>query len=409
MALSDTAIRSAKPGEKTRKMYDSGGLYLEVPKSGQKRWRFRYRWMGKARLLSLGTYPCVPLKKARERRDELRRLIDDGVDPSEYRRAQKAARYVAAANSFEVVGREWISSHLEKRSESHRKKVVGRLERDIFPYLGRRPISEITAPEILTVVRRVEARGVLETAHRCLQHIGQIMRYGISTGRTTVDPTQSLRGALPPTTTKHMAAPTDPEHVGQILRMLDAHQGSPVVDAAMRLLPLLFVRPGELRTMRWEDVDIESAEWRFTTSKTKTPHLVPLSHKALDILEELYPLTGHLPGGWVFTGGRSPRNPMSDAAINAAYRRLGIDTANELTGHGWRAVARTLLHEHLGYPPEVIEQQLAHAVPDALGRSYNRTRFVEHRRKMMQDWADLLDSLRDNKGKVIYGRFSRAV
>jgi integrase len=197
-----------------------------------------------------------------------------------------------------------------------------------------------------------------------------------------------------------MAAPTDPEKVAEVLRMVDAFAGGPVVGAALRLLPLLFVRPGELRTMRWEQIDFEAKEWRYTTSKTKTEHLVPLSKQALAILEDLRPLTGHLPGGWVFPGGRSPKNAMSDAAINAAYRRLGIDTRNELTGHGWRACARTLLHEQLGYVPEIIEHQLAHAVPDALGRAYNRTRFIEQRKKMMQAWADYLDRLREG-AKVV--------
>jgi len=400
MPLTDPAIRNAKPTEKTQKLFDGGGLYLEVAPSGGKWWRLKYRFVGKEKRLSLGTYPDVTLKEARERRDSARKLLSDGIDPSAHRKSKKAAQVVLSANTFEAIGREWISRHMSKKAASHCNKVTRRLEREAFPYLGKCPISEITAPEILAVVRRIEARNHLETAHRVLQHIGQVIRYAVATGRAESDPTQALRGALPSATVKHMAAPTDPDKVAEVLRMVDAFAGGPVVGAALRLLPLLFVRPGELRTMRWEQIDFESKEWRYTTSKTKTEHLVPLSKQALAILEDLQPLTGHLPGGWVFPGGRSPKNAMSDAAINAAYRRLGIDTRNELTGHGWRACARTLLHEQLGYVPEIIEHQLAHAVPDALGRAYNRTRFIEQRKKMMQAWADYLDRLREG-AKVV--------
>lgn len=393
MPLTDPTVRNAKPTGKTRKLFDGGGLYLEVAPSGGKWWRLKYRFAGKEKRLSLGTYPQVSLKEARERRDGARKLLVDGIDPSAHRKAKKATQVELATNTFEAIGREWIGRHLSKKSIAHRDKVTRRLEREVFPYLGKRPISEITAPEILAVVRRVEARNHLETAHRALQHIGQVIRYAVATGRAESDPTQTLRGALPPATVKHMAAPTEPEQVAEMLRMAEAFAGSPVVSAALRLLPLLFVRPGELRTMRWEQIDLKAREWRYTTSKTKTEHLVPLSKQAIAILEDIRPLTEHLPGGWVFPGGRSSKNAMSDAAINAAYRRLGIDTRNELTGHGWRACARTLLHEQLGYAPEIIEHQLAHAVSDALGRAYNRTRFIEQRKEMMQTWADYLDAL----------------
>ncbi len=397
MPLTDTTVRNAKPADKSRKLFDKGGLYVEVAPSGGKWWRLKYRFAGKEKRLSLGTYPEVTLKEARERRDDARKLLGDGIDPSAQRKALKAAQVELGTNTFEAVGREWISRHLSTKAATHRDKVIRRLEREAFPYLGKRPISDITAPEILTVVRRIEARNHLETAHRVLQHIGQVIRYAIATARAELDPTQALRGALPTATVKHMAAPTDAGKVGELLRMVDAFAGGPVVSAALRLLPLLFVRPGELRTMRWEHIDFEAKEWRYTTSKTKTEHLVPLAKQAIVILEDLHPITGHLPGGWVFPGGRTPKNAMSDAAINAAYRRLGIDTRNELTGHGWRACARTLLHEQLGYVPEVIEHQLAHTVPDALGRAYNRTRFLEERKKMMQAWADHLDELRKEK------------
>jgi len=393
MPLTDTAIRNAKPGPKPARLFDGGGLYLEVAPSGGKWWRLKYRIDGKEKRISLGVYPDVGLKEARERRDAARKMLASGIDPGAKRKAEKAARAALAADSFEVVAREWFERHLAGKAAGHRDKVVRRLERDVFPHLGTRPVAEIKAPEILAVARRIEARA-LETAHRALQNIGQVIRYAIATGRAEYDPTPSLRGALAPWKPEHMPAPTDPAKVGEILRSLDAFSGGPVVGAALRLLPLLFVRPGELRTMRWDEVDLDAAEWRYTTSKTKTDHLVPLSRQAVAILEELRPLTAHISGGWVFPGGRSPKTPMSNMAINAAYRRLGIDTRNELTGHGWRACARTLLHEQLGFPPEVIEHQLAHRVPDALGRAYNRTRFIKERRKMMQEWADYLDNLR---------------
>ena len=394
MPLTDTAIRNAKPGPKPARLFDGGGLYLEVAPSGGKWWRLKYRIDGKEKRLSLGVYPDVGLKEARDRRDDARKLLAAGIDPTAQRKAEKATRAELAPDTFEAVAREWFSRHLEAKAPGHRDKVVRRLERDVFPHLGSRPVAEIKAPEILAVVRRIEARNVLETAHRALQNIGQVIRYAVATGRADSDPTQSLRGALAPWKPQHMAAPTDPAKVGEILRSLDAFSGGPVVGAALRLLPLMFVRPGELRTMRWDQIDVEAKEWRYTVSKTKTDHLVPLSRQALAILEALRPLTEHLPGGWVFPGGRSPKSPMSNMAINAAYRRMGIDTRNELTGHGWRAVARTLLHENLNYPPEIIEHQLAHAVPDTLGRAYNRTRFIAERRKMMQAWADYLDTLK---------------
>ena len=394
MALTDTAVRNSKPSEKAQRLFDGGGLYLEVSPSGGKWWRLKYRFAGREKRLSLGTYPDVSLKDARVRRDDARKRLSDGIDPSAHRKARQAAQAETSGNTFEAIGREWIARHLTKKSSTHHDKVARRIEREVFPYLGKCPVSEISAPEILRVLRRIEARNHLETAHRVMQHIGQVIRYAVATGRADSDPTLALRGALPPATVKHMAAPTEPKEVAELLRMLDAFAGGPVVGAALRLLPLLFVRPGELRTMQWEQIDFKAKEWRYTTSKTQTEHLVPLSKQAIAILEELHPLTGHLVGGWVFPGGRSPKSAMSNAAINAAYRRLGIDTRNELTGHGWRACARTLLHEQLKYQPEVIEHQLAHAVPDALGRAYNRTRFIDDRREMMQKWADYLDRLK---------------
>ncbi len=408
MKLKDLDVRNAHPRERAYKLADGFGLYLEVTPSGGKLWRLKYRFLGAEKRLALGAYPLVSLKDARAKRDEAKRLLADGQDPGAVRQAEKARSLELAANSFEAVAREWIARHLDAKAPGHRDKVVRRLERDVFPYLGRRPVADITAPDILTVLRRIENRGVLETAHRAQQNIGQVIRYAIATGRAVNDPTQSLRGALPAYVPRHMAAPADdPQAVGAILRSLDAFKGGPIVAPAIKLLPLLFCRPGELRAMRWEQIDLEHAQWRYMVSKTKTDHLVPLSRQAVAILQDLHPLTGHLPGGWVFPGARSPMRPMSDAAINAAYRRLGIDTQNELTGHGWRAVARTILHERLNYDPAVIEHQLAHAVPDALGTSYNRTKFLDKRTAMMQAWADYLDRLKTGAEVIPLRRAAR--
>ncbi len=396
MALKDTAIRNAKPKDKLYRLRVDEGLYIEVTPQGKKLWRFRYKkpMTGKYSMAALGSYPVVTLKAAKAERDKCLELLAMDIDPIEYRKEQQQKKKLAAANTFQAVAEDWKEQHLARMSPAHLKRTWSIVERCILPYLGNQRIAEITAPEILKMARVHEKRGTIETARRAIQTCGQIFRHGIVIGACLTDPTPALKGAIQTHTKKHMAATTDPLEVGGYLRAFDSFRGTPVVAVAIRLLPLLFCRPGELRTMRWKDIDHDAGEWRYTASKTDTDHLVPLSKQALALLEELYPLTAHLPGGWVFIGGRSPLRPMSEAAINAAYRRLGIDTKTELTGHGWRAVARTLLHEKLGYPPEVIEHQLAHAVPDTLGRAYNRTRFIEQRREMMQAWADYLDSLK---------------
>ncbi len=397
MPLTDTTIRNTKPGEKAVKLTDEKGLYLLVHPNGSRYWRWRYRFAGKEKLLALGVYPDVALKRAREKRDEARALLAGGTDPGAARQTEKLRQHQLAAESFEAVAREWFERHLASKAESHRDKVTRRLERDVFPFLGRRPIVEIKAPDVLAVARRVENRGALDTAHRVVQNVGEVFRYAVATGRAEVDPTPSLRGALPPVKHTHYAAPTDdPAAVGAILRMFDALTGYPQVIAAVRLLPLVVCRPGELRVMRWEDVDLDGAEWRYRVTKTGIDHIIPLSRQALEILRELQPLTGHLRGGWVFPGGRSPLKPISEAAINASMRRLGVDTQDELTGHGWRALLRTFGHERLGMKPEVIETHIAHKAPDAsgLGNAYARMRFLDERRAMMQRWSDYLDQLK---------------
>lgn len=397
MALTDVVIRTTKPGARQRKISDEKGLYLLVHPNGGRYWQMKYRHAGKERTLSFGTYPDVSLADARKRRDEARAMLAHDVDPGEVKRANRLRQRQEAASSFEAVAREWFDRHLAGKAPSHRDKVVRRLERDVFPYIGHRPIADIKAPEVLEVARRVERRGAVDTAHRVIQNIGEVCRYGIATGRAESDPTPALRGALPAVRHKHYPAPTDdPSAVGGILRMFDALTGQPQVIAAVRLLPLLVCRPGELRTMRWEAVDLGDAVWSYRVTKTGVDHIIPLSTQAVSILRELYPLTGHLPGGWVFVGGRSPMKPISDAAINAAMQRLGIDTKAELTGHGWRALLRTFGHERLGMRPEVIETHIAHKAPDAsrLGNAYARMRFIDERRKMMQQWSDYLDQLR---------------
>lgn len=399
MALTDTAIKAAKPADKPVKMTDGDGLYLLIHPNGGKWWRFDYRFDGKRKTLSMGVYPEVSLRDARDRRDDARRKIANQIDPGEHRKANKNARADAVANSFETVAREWFSKMLATWTPDHADKIIKRLERDVFPWMGDKPIADLTAPAVLTTIRRIEARGRLETAHRALQNCGQVFRYAVATGRAERDPTGDLRGALPPTREKHMAAITDPMEVGALLRAIDAFRGTLIVQSALKLSALVFVRPGELRQAEWAEIDLDKGEWNIPASRMKgwarkgitTPHLVPLAPQAVAILRDLQPLTGR--GVHVFAG-RDPKKPMSNSAVNAALRRMGYDTKTEMTGHGFRAMARTILHEELGVDREAIEHQLAHAVPDAMGTAYNRTKFIDKRRVMMQRWADYLEKLK---------------
>ncbi len=391
MPLTDAAARNAKPAAKTVRMFDRDGLYLEISPRGGKWWRLKYRYAGKEKRVSLGVYPEVNLKKARARTIDARQLLDAGVDPSENRRAAKAAQVEGAANSFEVVTREWIDQQMKSWVRGHGERILTRFERDIFPWIGARPIADLTAPELLTTVRRIEKRGALETAHRALGNCGQVFRYAIATGRAKRDPTGDLRGALPAVRPTHFAAITDPKRVGALMRAIDGYEGSLTVRCALRLAPLVFVRPGELRHAEWTAMDLDGGEWRYTVTKTNTPHVVPLSSQAVAILRELKPLTGR--GRYVFSSARSSQRPMSDNAILAAMRRMGI-AKDEMSGHGFRAMARTILDEVLGFRPDFIEHQLAHAVRDPNGRAYNRTAHLAERRKMMQAWADYLDKLK---------------
>lgn len=391
MALTDVAVRNAKFDTKPRKLQDEKSLYLLLNGAG-KYWRWNYRFGGKRKTLALGIYPDTSLAKAREKRDEARRLLADGIDPGLHRKLAKAAITQSAANSFEAVAREWFAKHSPNWAAGHADKIIARLENDLFPWIGSRPIAEIKAPELLVCLRRIEQRGAVDTAHRAQQNASQVFRYAIATGRAERDISADLRGALPPAKSGHFAAIVEPDKVGDLLRAMDEVHAGFIVKCALRLAPLLFVRPGELRTMRWDEVDFDKAEWRYIVTKTKTEHLVPLAPQAIAILRELHPLTGH--GSYVFPGARRNGTPMSGGAVNVALRRAGYSTREEQTGHGFRAMARTILHEQLGIEPAVIEHQLAHRVPDSLGTSYNRTKFLGQRKVMMNRWADYLDKIK---------------
>ncbi|MGH8142666.1 MAG: tyrosine-type recombinase/integrase [Steroidobacteraceae bacterium] len=395
MPLTDVAVRAARPSDKTLRLFDGGGLYLEVATSGSRYWRWKYRYAEREKRLALGVYPEVGLKLARERRDEARRLLAAGVDPSAARKAQRASRAAAAGNTFEVLAREWFETNKATWVPEHADKIWHRIEKNLLPWLGLRPMSEITPPELLGVLRKAESRGKRETARRSRQIAGKIFRYAVASGRAERDPSQDLRGALAAPVARHLAAITDPKQVGPLLLAIDGYVGTPVVSAALRLAPLVFVRPGELRQARWAEFDLDVAQWSIPAERMKMrqPHIVPLSTQAVAVLRDLKPHTGNFE--FVFPSARSPCRSMSNNAVNAALRCMGIDHET-MCGHGFRAMARTILDEVLKYRVDVIEQQLAHAVRDPNGRAYNRTTHLEARKEMMQGWADYLDRLRAN-------------
>jgi len=398
MPLTDTAIRSAKPRAKAYKLSDSGGLYLEVRPTGSKWWRWKYRYGGKEKRLSMGVYPDVRLKAAREKRDSARQQLAAGIDPGQARKAEKLSR--AGAESFEAIAREWHTKYASTWVASHRDRILRRLEKDIFPWLGKRPMAEIKAPDVLSVLRRIESRGAQETAHRAMQNCGQVFRYAVATGRAERDPTGDLRGALPPAKEKHHASITDPKRIGELLRAIDAYEGNIITRCALRLAPLVFVRPGELRQAQWSEIDFEKAEWRIPghRMKMREVHIVPLSCQAIEVLREIEPLTNReiatKPNAsrFVFPSLRSADRSMSNNAILAALRRMGY-AKGEMTGHGFRSMASTLLHEQ-GWNHQVIERQLAHAERNAVSAAYNFAEHLPERRKMMQAWADHLDVLK---------------
>jgi len=397
MSLTNIKIKNAKPrikpdGSTTTKPYrlsDEKGLYLEVAPNGGKWWRLKYRIGGKEKRLSLGVYPDVSLKDARERRDEFRKQIADGIDPSHTRKAEKQS--IGDQHSFETIAREWHTKFSANWTEDHAARTLTRIKNDAFPWIGNKNINDITAPELLTVLRRVENRGALETAHRINQICGQVFRYAIATGRAERDPSGDLKGALPPTRTKHHASIVEPKKIGELLRTINEYSGSFITSTALKLSPLLFVRPGELRQAEWSEIDLEVAEWRIPPEKMKMRalHIVPLSTQAIDLLKEIQPLTGR--DKYVFPSNRSVTRPMSNNTITAALRRLGY-TKEEMTAHGFRSMASTLLNEQ-GWNRDAIERQLAHSEKDGVRAAYNYAQYLPERKKMMQAWADYLDGL----------------
>ncbi len=411
-----SALKAAVAAGKPKRISDGGGLYLEARPTGAGWWRLRYWSGGKEGMLSLGIYPDVPLKLARERRDEARGRLAAGTDPSDARKADKAARALQAEadrlaaaglpgpGTFEHAAREWHARMAPNWSPAHAGKMMALLENDLLPYIGTARLIELTAPELLKHARRVEARGAVETAYRALGVAGAIFRYGVQHGYCNSDPTRDLKGAIVLPVAKHRTALTDPVRVGELMRAIDGYQGTPVVRAALALAPLVFLRPGELRHAEWTEFDLDGATWAVPASRMKgrlkakltgAPHIVPLAPQAVAILKDLQPLTGK--GRFVFPSPLTAERPLSDNGVLSALRRMGF-AKDEMTGHGFRAMARTILAERLGIAPEVIEAQLAHRVPDALGRAYNRTLFLEQRRDMMCRWADYLDQLRVDVG-----------
>jgi integrase len=407
------ALKAAAADGVTRRLSDGDGLRLDVQPTRVGWWRLRYRFQGREGMLSLGTYPEVPLSDARERRDEARRLIAADINPSEKRQEDKAAQRRAAEvqrlaaaglplpGTFEHAAREWHARNVPNWTSGHAGKVLAMLERDLLPYLGQRPLRELTAPEVLAVARKVEARGAVETAYRCLSVAGAVFRHGVQHGYCDSDPTRDLKGAIVLPVPEHRAAITDPARLGELLRAIDGYHGTPIVRAALKLAPLVFLRPGELRKAEWCEFDLDAATWtvpaarmkgRVKAKKNGAPHVVPLAPQAVAILRELHPLTGS--GRYVFPSPLTPERPLSENGVLQALRRMDF-TRDEITGHGFRATARTIAAERLGIAPEVIEAQLAHRVPDALGRAYNRTLFLDQRRELMVKWADYLDRLRD--------------
>jgi integrase len=390
--LIDTAIKAAKPREKQWKLFDQHGLYLLITPKGQRYWRLKYRFEGTEKTLSFGVYPEVTLRDARDKRDDARKLLRNKIDPGAKRQAEKSA----TGDSFEAVAREWFARFSPKWAPGHSSKLIRRLELYVFGWIGGRPISKIEPPEVLACIRRVEAKGNLETAHRALQVCGRVFRYAVQTGRANRDPTADLRGAIPPADENHFASFTDPKDLGELLRAIDSYKGSLVVRCALRLAPLVFVRPGELRGAEWSEIKFESNEWRIRPERMKMrqQHIVPLSRQAIEILREIQPLTGR--DKFVFPSARDKKRALSDNALLAALRRMGFEQGS-VTVHGFRHSASTLLNEQ-GWNGDAIERQLSHGERDAVRAAYNYAEHLPERRKMMQSWADYCDALRSNGG-----------
>lgn len=401
MSITDVVIKNAKFIGKPFKFYDSGGLYILINKSG-KYFRMDYRYFGKRKTYAIGVYPKVSLKQARIERDKAKELLDEGIDPSRHKQETKQVQQRASQNTFEVVAREWFERKKGSWSEGHARTVIQRLERNIFPYVGNHPILDITPQKLLAVLRLIESREAFDTARRMRGICSQIFRYAISTGTAERDPAADLKGALTEAPVKHMATITDPKQIGELLKAIDGYSGSIITKCALKLAPLVFVRPGELRHAEWPEIDFDDSLWRIPPEKMKMrgAHLVPLSTQAIEVLREIELHTGHLPGkGYIFPSERSYQRCMSENTINAALRRLGYST-EEMTGHGFRSMASTNLHEQ-GWKSEIIERQLAHVEKNTVKAAYNHVEYLDERRKMMQAWGDYLDQLKAGRAEKV--------
>jgi integrase len=400
--LSDTQIRKAKPRERTYKLFDGGGLYLEVIPSGSKLWRMKFRQAsGKESRLSFGPYPEVSLSEARARRDEARALQRSGKDPAQARRSAKAVRQMAASNTFEVVALLWLEKTKAERAEGTRRKIFNWLRKDIFPVIGAMPIAEIRPRQVLSALRHIEDRGALETAHNVKRAVGQVFRFAVACELAERDVTRDLGDALASVPGGHYATITEPEKVGALLRAIYGYDGHPYTMAALKISPMLFQRPGMIRAMEWSELDLVNGEWRVPGVKMKmeNDHIVPLPKQAVDILRQVHRLSGE--GRYVFPGMRTHDRCMSENTVNAALRSMGY-SKEMMTAHGFRAMARTIMDEVLGERVDLIEHQLAHRVKDPNGRAYNRTAHLPARREMMQRWADYLDGLRAMHNSLDY-------
>jgi len=397
--LTTRKLETCKPAEKPVRLFDTAGLYCEIAPKGGKWWRFRYKFRGKEKRISLGVFPTVSLAAARAKRDEMRTLLLDGIDPAARRRAIAESANAAATDTFESIAREWHSQQSSIWSEGHAERVINRLEKEIFPFIGGSAVTDISAVQVLDALRKIVDRGLRETAHRARADCSSIFRFAILTGRATSDPCIHLRGAIPPVRATHFAAVTEPRRVGELMRAIHHYSGDPVTRAALRLLPLVIVRPGELRHARWSEFDLEEAMWRIPAGRMKMrrEHVVPLSRQAVALLKALAPLTSKVSAksdttdNLVFPGLRSSDRPISENTLNGALRRLGF-SQEEMTSHGFRAMASTLLHEQ-GWNSDAIERQLAHSPSDHVKAAYHRGAHLAERRKMMQSWADFLDQL----------------
>ncbi len=392
MTLTVVEIKSAKLKEKPYKMADEKGLYLLVNPNGSKLWKFKYRFSGVEKKLSFGAFPDVSLAAAREARDEARRQLTNTIDPGILKNSIKRSKKMAEENSFEAVAREWHAKFTPKWSKNHGERILIRLEQNIFPWIGKSSINEVTAPEILSALRRIENRGAVETAHRVSQICGQVFRYAIVIGKAERNPAADLRGALAPVKQKHHASIIDSVEIGKLLNAISEYRGNFITKCALQLAPLFFVRPGELRHAEWSEFDLQKAEWRIPAEKMKMKeqHIVPLATQAIEIIQELHAYTGS--GKYLFPSLRSATRPMSENTVLAALRRLGYSSA-EMTGHGFRSIASTLLNEH-GWNRDAIERQLAHAERNNIRAAYNYAEYLPERRNMMQWWAQHLDKLK---------------